>query len=98
MRVDQQIRLRDHIESDRSDPLADRIGELVMMAKEVQTRPHRSQNVVDHRLARIDPASLRMKRTWGLVCEKHVDARESLAFEHLVAQDEAAQLGRSFAD
>jgi len=60
-----------------------------MMAEEMKPRPHRREHLVDGRLARIDPASLRMKRTRGLVCEEHVDARESLALEHLVAHEMA---------
>ena len=60
--VDQQVRLRDDVEADRADALADRVGELVMVAEQVQPRPHRRQHFVDHRLAGVD-APARPDRT-----------------------------------
>ncbi len=75
--VNQQIRLGHHVEPDRAHALAHRVGELVMMAEQVQPRPHRRQHFVDHRLAGVDAPPCRIERPRRFVREEDVDAGES---------------------
>src|SRR5215467_12605594 len=53
-----------------------------MMAKQMKTRPHRGQHVVDGRLARVDSLAGRIERTRRFVGQEYVDRRERLAREH----------------
>src|SRR5262245_7845558 len=68
--VHQKIRLRHQIESDGADALPDRIGELVMMAKQMQPRFQRGQHVVQDRFPMIDAAPSRIERARRFVREK----------------------------
>src|SRR6185503_11162011 len=83
----QQIRLRDHVEADRANALADGIGELVVVAEQVQTRLHRRQHIVERRLTRIDAASRRIEGTRRLVREEQLDVLEALQGDHFVAHE-----------
>src|SRR5262249_17525948 len=53
--VNQQVRFRDDVESDRADVLPNRVGEFMMVPEQVQPGLHRRQHIVQHRLPSIDP-------------------------------------------
>ena len=81
-RIDQQIRLRDQIQSHGSHALALLFGKTVMVAEQVQPRLHRCEHLVDLRLSgiRSTAARIRTKRLRGFVREENVDhAAERLA-------------------
>ena len=63
------------------------VGELVVVAEQVQPRTHGRQDLVDRRLAGVDALARRIKRTRRLVRQEDVDARERLARQHFVAHE-----------
>src|SRR6266851_1221402 len=91
LRVDHQVGLRDDIEADRTGALPHRVGELVVVAEQVQARAHRREHVVQDRLAGVDTAASGIERAGRFVSEEHVDFRERFARQDLVA-DEVAPL------
>src|SRR5215831_12837800 len=71
--VDEQIRFRHQIEPDGAHALPRRIGELMMMAEQVQAGPHGGQNLIEHGLARVDVPPRGIEGPGCLVREKDVD-------------------------
>ena len=63
----------------------------MVVAEEVQPRPHRRQRFVDDGLAGIDPPAGRIERTRRFVRQEDIDVPEPLADDDFVA-DEVAPL------
>src|SRR5258706_9794496 len=85
--VDEQVRLGDDIEPDGTNALAHRVGELMMMAEQVQAWPHRGDHFVDHGLARVDAPAGRIKRSRRFVRHEEIDSPEPLTREHFFAHE-----------
>src|ERR1700704_6773045 len=61
--VNQQVRLGDHVEANRANALPLGVRELVVVAKQMKSRPHGRQNLVQHGLPGVDVPSCRVERT-----------------------------------
>src|SRR4029079_8904813 len=66
-----------------------RIGEFVMMTKEMQPRVHARKDFVDHSFSRIDTASGGIKRPRRFVSQEDVDVFQTLAQENFLAHEMA---------
>src|SRR5437870_9623790 len=90
LRIYQQIGFRDDVEADRSDALAHRIAELVMVAEQVHPRMHGGEHVVQRRFTGIDPTTRGIEGPRRFVGEKEIDLHQRLAHDHLFAHEVAA--------